>query len=255
MKTTRNLLASAVAASALSMAMVPAANAEVEVAASAAISSSYHWRGFDLGSGTPAISGDIFASVSGFYAGMWASSGDTTAGTEYDLIVGYGGEVGDFSYDINYTTYVYPTGDFEETEGVGDFAEIIVGLGYGPVSVFYHQNISGASDAEAAAETRYAFLDGEYSYFGISAEFGAFSATLAKHDEGKTASFDTSGNFVAIVDISEANPGVTGDATHLDLTYAYNDNLAFTLSTILDSDLGDGEPEPKFVVSYSIPIE
>ena len=43
-----------------------------------------------------------------------------------------------------------------------------------------------------------------------------------------------------------------GDATHFDVSYAYNDNLSFTLS-ILDQDGAD--PEPTFVASYSIAIE
>ncbi len=243
MKTTKKLLASAVAASALSVAMVPAANAEVEVSASLGIASSYHWRGFDLGSGSPAVSGDITASVGGAYASVWVSSGDGSAGTEYDIILGYGGEVGDLSYDINYTSYIYPTGAFEEGEGPGDFAEIILNLGYGPVGFFIHTNVSGADENDTDA--RYAFADGEYMYYGLSAEFGDFSAVLAKHDEN-----DFDGD-----DVTEAAPGVTGDATHLDLTYSYNENLAFTFSTILSSELGDGEPSPKFVVSYSVPIK
>ena len=247
MKTTKKILAAAVAASTLSaVSLAPVANAEI--AASVGIASSYHWRGFDLGSGTPAVSGDIVASKNGFYGGMWVSSGDTSAGTEYDLFFGYGGEVGNFSYDISYVSYIYPTGGFEEVEGPGDFSEIIVNLGIGPVSAFVYTNVTGASEDEALAGTRYAFIEGEYMYYGVAAEFGAFSALLAKHDESVMGAD-------GLESASEANPGVTGDATHFDLSYAYNDNLSFTFSTILSSELGDGEPSPKFVVSYSMPIE
>ncbi len=235
MKMSKKLLATAVASSALLQgAFAPVANAEAEVSASVAIASSYHWRGFDLGSGTPAVSGDIGVSASGFYAGMWVSSGDTAAGTEYDIFFGYGGEVGDFSYDISYVSYVYPTGAFSQTDGsIGDFAEIILGLGFGPVSVFYHDNVAGDTGG-------YAFTE-DYFYYGASVDFGSgFSATIAKHDEE---------------DVEDGAPGVTGNATHLDLGYAYNDNLSFTFSAILDSEFdSDGEPEPKFVVSYSLPI-
>ena len=51
MKSVKTLLATAVAASAIA---APSVMAEVEVAGSATVASSYLWRGFDLGSGTPA---------------------------------------------------------------------------------------------------------------------------------------------------------------------------------------------------------
>lgn len=239
--------------------------ASAEVSGSAAIASSYHWRGFDLGSGTPAISGELKYSAGGFYVAGWASSGDTTAGTELDLYAGYGGAVGDFSYDISYITYMYPTGDYKKTETLGEFAEIIAKVGFGPIGVFLNYNVAGTSKSDYAKiaqyqidngltsddltpYSRYAFNRGEYMYYGITAAFGPFSAVLAKHDE---KAFNGTDDFVSV---TKADPGVTGDATHLDLTYAYNDNLSFTVSGILDSKLGDAEPKPKLVVAYSIPF-
>ena len=248
MKSYKKQLTGLVATSALAICtMAPLTHAEVS--GSVAIASSYHWRGFDLGSGTPAVSGDLVASSGGLYGGMWVSSGDTTAGTEYDLFFGYGAEMGNFSFDVSYITYVYPTGPFEEVEGIGDFAELIFKVGLGPVSVFLNTNISGASEQEWLDGTRYAFLDGEYMYYGVSADFGDFSLTVAQHDETVVLPDGSLGDPV------EGYAGVTGDAAHLDLSYAYNDNLSFTFSTILSSELGDGEPSPKFVVSYSLPIE
>ncbi|MGE0115439.1 MAG: TorF family putative porin [Steroidobacteraceae bacterium] len=229
------------------LAVAGAANAEIS--GSAAIASSYHWRGFDLGSGTPAVSGELKYSAGGFYVAGWVSSGDTTAGTEYDLYAGYGGEVGDFNYDISYITYVYPTGDFKNVEEPGDFAEVIGKVGYGPVKVFLNYNVAGASKSDYInGVSRYAFPRGDYMYYGISATFGQFSAVLAKHDEKV---WNGVNDFVSA---TKAAPGVTGDATHLDLTYAYNDNLSFTVSGILDSKLGDAEPKPKLVVAYSVPF-
>ncbi len=212
-------------------ALVPAVQAaEPEVSASVGIASSYLWRGFDLGSGTPAIFGDIGVSMNGFHAGVWGSSGDTAAGTEYDLIVGYGGESGDFSYDISIVSYVYPTGQFKDTDGPGDFMEAILSIGYGPVSIVYHDNIAGDTGG-------YAF-DEDYSYAAVSAAFGKFSATIGHHMEDAPVS-----------------SSVTGDATHLDLTYSYNDYLAFTVSGIVDSDSGYDEADPTFVVSFTLPID
>ncbi len=234
MKTTRNLLASAVAASALSMAMVPAANAEVEVAASVGVASTYLWRGYDLGSGTPAVSGDLSASVAGFYGGVWGSSGDTAAGTEYDLYLGYGGSVGDFSYDVSVWNYIYPTKgvDSEDEDATpqdadeGDafeLSELVISLGYGPVSFTYMDNIAGGSG---------------YEYYNLSVGVGSFTFAAGLHDNP---------------DSDVPGAPAADDPAHVDISYAYNENLSFTVSQFIsDEPLGD---DAKFVVSYSIPIE
>ena len=67
--------------------LMPAANAAApEVSASVGVANMYLWRGYDLGDGDAAISGDLKATHdSGAYAGIWASSGDASWGTEYDL--------------------------------------------------------------------------------------------------------------------------------------------------------------------------
>ncbi len=224
MKTTKKLLASAVAASALSVAMVPAVNAEVEVSGSVGIASTYLWRGYDLGSGTPAISGDLSASTAGFYTGIWGSSGDTAAGTEYDLYLGYGHEFNDtFSVDISVWNYIYPTDeaeegevDFEETDA-GDLSELVLTLNAGPVSLTYMDNIAGGHG---------------YEYYNLSAGFGDFSFALGMHDNADSDD---------------------DDPVHADVTYSYNDNLSFTFSQFV-SDEPEGD-DLKFVVSYSIPLK
>ncbi len=233
MKFTKKLMVGAIAAATVSTAsFAPVANAEVS--GSVAISNMYLWRGFNLGDvsnsdddrdsfGSGAISGSLDYSVEGFYAGIWGSSGDASAGTEYDLYVGYGGEVGDFSYDAFIVNYIYPSGPFSETESFGDFMEVVVTLGYGPVSFSYYDNIAGDTGGYAASE--------DYTYMTLSAEFGAFSALYGKHDEG------------------------FNNDSHLDLSYGYNDNLSFTISLPVDNDAEDDTREPLFVVSYSLPIE
>jgi uncharacterized protein (TIGR02001 family) len=241
--------------SALSLLAVAGA-AHAEVSGSAAIASSYNWRGFDLGSGTPAFSGELRYTASGFYVAGWASSGDTTGGTELDLYTGYAGSVGDFKYDVSYISYNYPTGAFRKEETVGKFAEIVAKVGFGPIGLFWNHNVAGATKSDALSSTpRYAFAQGKYDYFGITASFGAFSAVLGHHEE-KDWAIDGSGNVIAVKPTKD-NPGVTGNATHLDLTYAYNDNLSFTVSAILDSKFGAPgyeEPKPKMVVTYTIPF-
>jgi uncharacterized protein (TIGR02001 family) len=155
MNTMKSLLATAIAASALS---VPAM-ADVEVAASVGIASAYLWRGQDLGNGSPAVSGDIVASSGGAYGGIWGSSGDDSLGNEYDLFAGYGTELGDVSVDISVWNYLYP--DSGESQGTfGDLSEVILSVGaeFGAFSATYGTTSNDDSDDD------YAHLDLGYSY-------------------------------------------------------------------------------------------
>ena len=200
------------------------AQAEVDVSASAAVASMYLWRGLDLGNGDAAVSGDITLSSGGAYAGMWTSSGDSAAGNEYDLYVGYGGEMEGFSYDVSVLTYVYPSaGNFEEDADTSgntfDLSELIVSAGYEGASFSYYYPVSSNPD--------------DYSYLTLGYGMDAYSATIGM-----------------------AMDDVDGGYTHLDLSYAYNDNLAFTASKIIDEETEDSmDDDLKFVVSYSLPID
>jgi len=80
-------------AAAMTMGAMAPAMAE-GLGASAGVASMYLWRGQDLGDGSAAVWGDINYKVAGAYAGVWASSGDSGAGSEYDLYAGYGMELG-----------------------------------------------------------------------------------------------------------------------------------------------------------------
>lgn len=221
MKLTKKALSNSVAAAVLAtagFAVSSHAVAEPEVSASAAVASSYLWRGFDLGSGTPAVSGDLEVGMAGAYVGIWGSSGDTAAGSEYDLYAGYGFEVGGLAIDLSVWNYNYPTtstiGNGPNTR-FGDLTEVVLGLAYGPVSFGYYNNVAGASG---------------YEYMTLGAELGQFSLMVGRHK-------------------------VPGDdnPVHLDLTYAYNDNLSFTVSQFI-ADKPDDD-NLKFVVSYSLPLE
>jgi hypothetical protein len=238
---TTSLAVTAVAASASFAALASeetAMNASAGVAktvisASAGVANMYLWRGYDLGAGegNAAVFGDITASVGGFYGSIWASSGDSTAGTEYDVIAGYSGESGDFSYGLAIVSYVYPT-DPLDTD-IGDYVEAILTLGYGPVSFSYYDNIESEPGTYAPGE--------DYSYFTISAEFGSFAALIGRHDP----------------DDGVSGPGA-GNPTHLDLTYNYNENLSFTISKLIaddDSPFNVTDGDAHFVVSYTLPIE
>jgi len=201
------------------------AQAEVEVSASASVANMYLWRGTDLGAqGVPAISGDLSVSSGGVYGGVWTSSGDSSAGQEYDLYVGYGMETGDVALDISYWSYIYP-GD--EGDDIADLHEIVASAAYKGASLGVYYNIDQDEDEGT-----------DYIYTTLGYGMDKFSATY-----GMTTYSDTE----------------DADYAHLDLSYAYNDNISFTLSQVVSSDVDeeDGGPDrsPKVVVSYSLPIE
>lgn len=199
--------------------LVAPVQAETEVSASVSVANMYLWRGLDLGNGDAAVSGDLQVSdSSGLYAGIWGSSGDSAAGNEYDLYIGFGGEANGFSYDLSVWNYIYPSAK-DASDDFGNLSEAVLSLGYGPVTFSYYDNIAGNSGN---------------SYYNLSFSMDAFSVALGKHDDK-----DDSNVF-----------------THVDLGYAYNDNLGFTLSQIVDEEVeGSQDKSLKFVVSYSLPIQ
>lgn len=165
-KIQKKLLASTVAAAAFaSMAMVPAVQAEVS--ASVGVANMYYWRGLDLGGGA-ALSADVNYSVSGFFVGAWTSSGDEAMGTEYDLYAGYGGEVGDFNYSLSVVSYNYADPKDSEPLSPGDLTEVVLGLGYGPFSATYYDNVAGNSG---------------YNYFTLALDFEKFAVLYGQHED------------------------------------------------------------------------
>lgn len=223
MNVSKKQLASVVAICGLACAAVTPV-AQAEVSASVGVASTYLWRGQDLGSGTPAVSGDLNYSNSGFYTGIWGSSGDTAAGTEYDLYAGYGMSFGEndmFSVDLSIWNYNYPTigpddeGEPQEVD-FGDLSEVVLSLGVGPVALTIYDNVAGSPG---------------YMYYTLGGAVGDFSLTVGMHDNADSGA---------------------DDPVHVDLSYAYNDNVSFTFSQfVADEDPND---DLKFVVSYSLPI-
>lgn len=217
MKFTKSLLATAVAAIASASLFAPVANAEVS--ASVGVSNMYYWRGLDLGTGDPQVSGDLKFSESGFYAGAWGGSGDSAGGTEYDLYMGYGNTIGDiFKYDFSLWTYTYPSQKDEDGNPVDTFAdpgklsEAVLTLGAGPVSVTYMDNIAGGSG---------------YWYTTVSATFDKFTILYGLHET---------------------------DMAHVDFSYAYNDRLSFKVGKVVDDLDGEVDSDVKFIASYSLPL-
>ena len=207
----------------LGMAAAPAALANVE--ASATVATSYLWRGLDMGTGTGSISADAVYSTGGLSAGVWVGSGDTGAGTEYDLFVSYGGELGALGYSIGYAEYNYPTKDAllddPETEaeenagfqGAKDSEDYIYSLSYAGVTATHYD----AKDS-----------DGSYNTLGF--DLAGFGLLFGDHDR--------TGN----------------EMSHFDLTYSANDSLSFTVSTVLTSNAPTEEADTTVVASYSLPF-
>lgn len=225
-KIQKKLIASAVALSALaSVAITPVVHAEVS--ASVAVANMYYWRGLDLGLGDPAVIGDINVSANGFYTGLWASSGDAFLGTEWDYYLGYGFDVGALSVDLNYTTYMYPSVPGGEPLGFDDVSDVAVTLGLSPsdelsFSLMYRH---GVGDFLA---------DDNYAYATLSGTYSQFTALVGTHSD---------------------DSGAYDGLTHLDLSYAYNDNLKFTLGKVVDQGEAEWDDELKFIVTLSLPLK
>ena len=220
-------IVSAVTAAALSCGLSVSSQA-AEVSAAVGASNFYLWRGFDLGNGSAAVWGDLNVSQDGLYAGIWTSSGDDSFGVEYDLYAGYGGEYSGFTYDLSYWTYAYPNAesagqpdDIKPT----DIGDVIGSIGYGPATFTAYLPVNGGSG------------DGDFSYFTLGGEYEQFSGLLGYHTDDK-------GPLSADGD----------DYWHLNLGYAYNDNLAFTVVVPIN-DTDNGPQDPLFNVAVSLPLE
>jgi uncharacterized protein (TIGR02001 family) len=221
MKMKQKLIAGAIALSAMAGFSVPAAHAEVSAAIGAA--NMYYWRGLDLGAGDPQVWGDLKVSGSGFYGGVWAGSGDAANGQEYDLYAGYGNAFGDFKFDLSLWSYSYPNSDDEVAPG--DLSEAVLSVGYGPVAATYYKNI--------AAE----YGDNSYTYATLALALDKFTLKYGVHSQDDQG--DTSLDGVE----------------HVDLAYAYNDKLSFTLGKVIDDGVAGTNDEAKFVVGFSLPLE
>lgn len=226
MKFTKSLLATAVAAIASASLFAPVANAEVS--ASVGVSNMYYWRGFNLGKGDAQVSGDLKFSESGFYAGIWGGSGDVNGGTEYDLYAGYGGgEADGFNYDLSFWTYTYPENSNAVLSDPGKLSEAVLSVGYGPAKLTYYDNLANQGDS----------VDSSYSYLTLSFTYEMFTVLFGAHND------------LAVGDGTYASP------THIDLSYAYNDRLKFTIGKVVDDDEAFAAANSaKFVASYSLPL-
>ena len=164
--------------------------------ANVALTSDYVWRGVSQTNEDPAIQGGFDAAFNGFYAGTWLSNvefGDS-AHAEQDWYLGYGGEMGDFSYDVGFIEYTY-IGNSDL-----NFGEGYIGVGYKWLSAkvsndFDNKNLYTEIGADFTLPGEvglglhyghYKFDDSTGNYndykIGVSKEFGGFGFELAYTD-------------------------------------------------------------------------
>lgn len=167
--------------------------------------------------------------------GSPAVSGDITISTA-GAYAGIWGSSGDSTLGSEYDLYVGYGGSVEgfsydvslwaytypgnsDLDTFGQASDLVISLGFGPVSFTYYDS-----------------LQSSYAYYTLGYGYEEFSATLGYSDEA----------------------GDDDTYTNIDLGYAYNDNLSFTLSKIIDLDDGAtlaSDDDTLFVVSYSLPID
>lgn len=205
--------------------------AHAELSANIGATSNYLWRGVSQTGDDAAISGGVdWASDSGLYAGTWISNIDwgVGSGAEVDFYGGFGGEAGDFGYDLGGIYYYYPDSDYEDS----DFFELYLNGSWKFLSAGIAYTVWGDADDDAP------WSDGDlYYYLGASfdlAETWSLGLTGGYYD------FDT--------------PSSAGDIDYGhfqgDLTKSMDTWGDFTL-TVSKAAEESGDDDTKFLVSWS----
>lgn len=157
--------------------------ASAEVSANFGATSNYLWRGVTQSGNAPSISGGLdYANESGFYAGTWIGTIDWTdettddKGAEVDFYLGYGGESGDFGYDVGYILYYYPATGYEDS----NFGELYFNGSYGGFGFGVAYTATSDADDDAAFGTGDLYYNVSYG-FDLPNEY-ALSLTLGYYD-------------------------------------------------------------------------
>jgi uncharacterized protein (TIGR02001 family) len=162
--------------SAVALGLLASGQAAAELSANVGFSSEYIFRGIYQAESS-ASAGLDYAHDSGFYLGTWAA--DVNQGLEYDLYGGYAGAVGDLSYGVGFTGYYY-TDDFD-----GEYEEINLSLGYGPISVTHNIGSYDGSNIGAG--------DYDYTFSTIKAEYNGFYALYGTFGDEADGSYVQAG--------------------------------------------------------------
>ena len=190
------------------------------IEANVGFTTDYIWRGMTQNDGDTSFSGGIDISTdSGFYAGTWV--GDVKFGGatyELDVYAGYAGEAGALAYDVGYIQYMYPDITVD-----GDFGEVYITLGTGPVSVSYYYEVDNDVGSVDSGDNTYLSVDYGMDLsddWGLSLHYGIYDKEEWA-DEG--------------VDMS--------------LTLSKGD---FSFSLVETDDLADPDDDTRAVISYGM---
>lgn len=184
------------------------------VSANIGVTSNYIWRGVSQTADAAAVSGGFdYEAESGFYSGIWVStidfSGGVDSGTETDLYLGFGGEAGDFGYDVGYIYYMYTEYDdidFGEIYFNGSFSLLSFGLalttnnedlnddfGFESGDMFYYIGVGGDIAEDMSLSATYGYYDfdsdGEdgalesYGYLQLDLTKGDFTLSIIEAEE------------------------------------------------------------------------
>lgn len=222
MKMKQKLIAGAIALSAMAGFSVPAAHAEVSAAIGAA--NMYYWRGLDLSKDNTADCAIDGECASGGQPSVWGDLKVSSSGFYAGVWGGSGDAVGGQEYDL-YVGYGGSAGDFKYDLSVWSYSypsgEVAPGDLVEAVAMIGYGPI---------AFTYYENLEGadDYNYMTLAGTFGAFTVKYGVHED---------------------------DLSHVDLTYAYNSKLSFTVGKVVDDVDGFYNDEAKFVVGFALPIE
>lgn len=201
-------------ASVMTAGLVGVSTAQAEVSASASIATEYLWRGQTLGLGIPALSGSLDYEHA---SGLYVGAWVSSGDGELGTEYDlYFGFAGDIG-DFGYDIgYASYLYPMSDDDDINDAADVYLGLSYKAASLYLYKS----TDSDA---------DGFY-----------YVTSLAVSD---SVSVDLGGTY----DTDE-------DYMHLDLTYSFNDNIAFTVSQIVTDDSDALDASTKLVMTYTLPI-
>jgi len=150
--------------------VIPAS--EHTVTSNVGLVSDYLYRGISQTGQRPAIQGGFdYAHSSGLYAGVWGSSISwisdaalaANAGLELDTYFGYKNSfAGDFSYDVGFLRYNYPTGTYAAGATKADTNEIYGLIGYKWITAKYSYALGDTFAVSEAKGTSYLDLSASY---------------------------------------------------------------------------------------------
>jgi uncharacterized protein (TIGR02001 family) len=192
--------------------------ASAEVSANIGVTSNYLWRGVSQSGDSASVSGGLdYSDESGFYAGTWLGSLGEDSGAEADFYLGFGGESGDFGYDVGYIYYNYSELDDS------DFGELYFNGSFGALGFGVAYTVNSQVDEGSAFDTGDIYYNVSYG-FELAQEY-SLSFTAGYYD------FDA---------------GSDGDYSHIQADISKGD---FTFS-VSKAEEDSGDDDTKLVVSW-----